>query len=110
MRDRAEGACEKHGIAADIDVGSGRFVRRCQHTVFGMLYAPVTKSLILCAKPGQVRHTHLPYKCFYIHTVVHEGLLYDTLMRLPNFIECANPNRIRNLFERICASNGQPIS
>ena len=64
---------------------------------------PITKDLVICAKPGQIRHTRLPYKCFYIHMVVHEGLLYDTLMKLPNFVENANTDRIRSIFEKICA-------
>ncbi len=63
---------------------------------------PITKDLIICAKPGQVRHTTLPFKCFYIHMVVREGLLYDILMDLPNFIENANTERVRKIFERIC--------
>lgn len=63
---------------------------------------PITKNLVICAKPGQTRHTRLPFKCFFIHLSVYEGLLYDTLMSLPNFIEPANADRIRKIFERIC--------
>ena len=63
---------------------------------------PITKDLVICAKPGQIRHTRLPYKCFYIHMVVREGLLYDALMEMPNFIEIASHERIRGIFERIC--------
>ena len=63
---------------------------------------PITKNLVICAKPGQIRHTRLPFKCHYIHMVVREGLLYDTLSSLPNFIETVNPERIRNIFDKIC--------
>ena len=64
---------------------------------------PITKNLVICAKPGQIRHTRLPYKCFYLHMIVRDGLLYDTLINMPNFIEIANHDRIRSFFERICA-------
>lgn len=63
---------------------------------------PITTNLVICAKPGQTRHTRLPFKCYYIHVTLTEGLLYDTLMSLPNFIETVNTDRIRKIFERIC--------
>lgn len=63
---------------------------------------PITKNLVICAKPGQIRHTRMPFKCFYIHMLVHEGLLYETLINMPNFIENANTDRIRRIFEKIC--------
>ena len=63
----------------------------------------ISPNTIICAKPGQTRHTRLPFKCYFIHLVVHEGMLYDILSGLPNFIETANTERIRNLFERLCA-------
>lgn len=63
---------------------------------------PITTNMVICAKPGQVRHTRLPFKCYFIHISMSEGLLYDTLMALPNFIEPANSDRIRKIFERIC--------
>ena len=63
---------------------------------------PILKSRVICAKPGQIRRTRLPFKCYYIHLVVREGLLYDTLLAMPNFIELSNPERIRNIFQRLC--------
>ena len=62
----------------------------------------ITKDLVICAKPGQIRHTRLPFKCYYVHMVVREGLLYDMLLGMPNFIENANTERIRRIFDRIC--------
>ena len=64
---------------------------------------PITKDLVICVKPGQTRHTRLPFKCYYIHMVVHEGLLYDLLSELPNFSKPPNVERIRSIFEKICA-------
>lgn len=64
---------------------------------------PISKNTVICAKPGQVRHTRLPFKCYYIHMIVKDGLLRDTLEGLPNFIEMENTDRIRNIFKRICS-------
>ncbi len=63
---------------------------------------PITTNMIICARPGQVRHTRLPFKCFFIHLIVREGLLYDTLSALPNFIEYSDTDRVRRIFERLC--------
>ncbi len=63
----------------------------------------ITTSLVICAKPGQIRHTRLPFKCYYIHMIVKDGLLRDMLAGLPNFIEMENTEHIRSIFKRICA-------
>ena len=57
----------------------------------GMIYIDkdsqkITPNLLICAKPGQIRHTKLPFKCYYIHMIVSKGTLYDTLMSIPNYI------------------------
>lgn len=59
---------------------------------------PVTEHTVICAKPGQIRHTRLPFKCHYIHMIVGEGLLYQTLTALPNFIEVTDTERLREIF------------
>ena len=43
--------------------------------------------VIICAKPGQTRHTKLPFKCYYLHLTLPEGELYSRISRLPNFIK-----------------------
>ena len=48
---------------------------------------PVRKDTVICAKPGQMRHTRLPFACYYIHLIVNEGSLCETLMDIPNFIK-----------------------
>ena len=49
----------------------------------------ITPDLLICAKPGQLRHTRLPFKCYYIHIIVTEGPLHDILLQLPNcFSSC----------------------
>ena len=31
---------------------------------------PITPDMIICAKPGQTRHSKLPFKCYYIHMIL----------------------------------------
>lgn len=64
----------------------------------------ITKNLVICAKPGQIRHTRLPFKCYYIHIIVNEGRIFDTLSSLPNYIELDDANDIRDIFVAICES------
>lgn len=63
--------------------------------------APITKNLIICAKPGQTRHTKFPFKCYFVHMILHEGILYDTLMNTPDFFEIDNIELYKEIFEKI---------
>ena len=61
----------------------------------------ITCNTVICAKPGQLRHTKLPYRCYYIHMIVSSGQLYDALQELPDFMEISNVSYIKELFERL---------
>ena len=62
----------------------------------------ITQDILICAKPGQLRHTRLPFKCYYIHMIVTEGPLYDTLMQLPNYIRPEDPSYFLQVFQQLC--------
>lgn len=58
---------------------------------------------VICAKPGQMRHSRLPYKCYYVHMIAGEGSLLEKLMQLPNFVEFPNPEPVTELFRAMCS-------
>jgi len=62
---------------------------------------PIQRGMLICARPGQMRHTHFPYRCLYVHMVLESGYLYDTLMELPNFILPEDPDFYREIFEEL---------
>ena len=64
--------------------------------------APVSPMRMICAKAGQIRKTRLPFKCYYIHMILHEGYLYDALMQTPSFIEITDREKYLSLFQRLC--------
>lgn len=66
--------------------------------------ARIEDGLIICAKPGQKRHTRLPFQCYYIHLIVSEGILYEHLLALPSFIRIQDIAPYQEIFERICRS------
>lgn len=72
----------------------------------------ISERLIISAKPGQMRHTRLPFKCYYIHMIVSEGHLFDVLSSLPNYLELANADEIKAIFLALCEAydNGAPES
>ena len=63
----------------------------------------ISTNMIICAKPGQIRHTKLPYKCRYIHMILKEGMLYNMLMNMPNFIKITNTEKYNTLFKKLCS-------
>ena len=66
----------------------------------------ISESTVICAKPGQIRHTRLPFMCYYVHMIVTEGDLLDILISLPNYIENVKSDELRDIFASICAHYG----
>ena len=61
----------------------------------------VSCDTVICAKPGQLRHTRLPFRCYYIHMIVNSGDLHGILQELPDFMEIADVPYVKGLFERV---------
>ena len=62
----------------------------------------IMENVVICAKPGQIRHTRLPFECYYIHIIVNEGALFDILTTLPNYIDFADAEPIKEIFLSLC--------
>ena len=63
--------------------------------------AQITKNLVICAKPGQKRHTRFPFKCYYIHMAVRDEFLFDMLINLPDFIDMEKSDKVREIFKKL---------
>ncbi len=63
---------------------------------------PISPDMIICAKPGQIRHTKTPYKCYYIHMILERGDLYDSLMSLQNYIKTSKFSKYLEIFKKMC--------
>ena len=71
---------------------------------------PIVKNTVICAKPGQIRHTRLPFKCYYIHIIVSEGELFDILSSFPSYIKIDGRDEIRKIFIELCEHYSAGIS
>lgn len=67
----------------------------------GSSSAPINQKLIICAKPGQTRHTKFPFKCYYVHMILHKGILYDILINTPDFFETHKSELYKGIFEKM---------
>lgn len=63
----------------------------------------ITPETVICAKPEQLRHTRLPHKCFYIHFIVYDRILFNLLTEMPSFTDIENTEEIYNIFREIIA-------
>lgn len=63
----------------------------------------IVRDLVVCAKPGQMRHTRFPFRCLYVHMIVPHGQLHDILSDLPNFFVSAHAAQYRSLLESMTA-------
>ncbi len=61
----------------------------------------VSCDTVICAKPGQLRHTKLPFRCYYIHMIVNSGVLLNVLQELPDFMQISDVAYVKGLFERL---------
>ena len=59
----------------------------------------IEPNMVICAKPGQMRHTKFPFKCYYIHMIVTGGKLYDNLMNIPNYVKTNNYEKYCEIFK-----------
>ncbi len=62
---------------------------------------PIKTNMLICAKPGQIRHTKFPFKCYYIHVIVQSGILYDILMKAPSLFETSKADVYKNIFSEM---------
>ena len=62
---------------------------------------PITRNLLICAKPGQVRHTQFPFRCYYVHLKVASGALYEMLMELPTFMSTEKRESYEAIFKKL---------
>ncbi len=63
---------------------------------------PIRPDTLICAKPGQIRHTRLPFQCYYIHFILRNGDLYDRAMKLPNFVQTEHNKEYESIFRDLC--------
>lgn len=63
----------------------------------------ITGDLVISGKPGQVRHTRLPFKCYFIHMIVRGGELYDRLQEIPPFVRVEDRQPYEQIFQSLCA-------
>ena len=65
------------------------------------LAKPISQSTLICAKPGSTRHTKFPFECYYVHLILKEGYLYESLCELPDFLDTEKADVYRSIFTRI---------
>lgn len=68
----------------------------------------IRPNMVICAKPEQTRNTKFPFKCFYVHMIIHSGLLYDVLMNTPDFFETKNFDTYERIFKTLIMHSNSP--
>ncbi len=62
---------------------------------------PIETTTLICAKPGQIRRTRMPFKCYFIHMIVTHGAIYDMLISAPNFIKIEKYSKYKKLYSEM---------
>ncbi len=72
----------------------------------------IEPGLVICAKPGQTRHTRPPFKCYYVHLLLESGTAYDVLSSAPSFfgVDAGTYEKLRTVFSEICRYNDTGVA
>lgn len=70
---------------------------------------PIRKDCIICAKPGQIRHTVLPFKCYYVHMLLDKGTLLDYIVNTPDVFKVLQRSEYVKLFTSMIAAHCSPF-
>jgi len=79
----------------DLPIGNGGF------SYVDKASFPISEDMIICAKPNQQRYTKTPFKCYYVHMIVHDGPIYEALINLPSFLETEKHSTYERILKRI---------
>lgn len=62
---------------------------------------PIRRGTFLCAKPGQMRHSSLPFRCYYVHMSTDDPQLEVLLRGLPDFGVLPQLTQVSELFGQL---------
>lgn len=62
---------------------------------------PLLQGTFLCAKPGNIRKSILPFKCYYIHLATEDPLLCSLLDRLPSLFLLPQSRELLLLWQQL---------
>lgn len=62
---------------------------------------PIDTNIVICAKPGDIRHTKFPFKCDFLHINLYDGELYDILINAPSFILTNKFHVYHDIFKKL---------
>ena len=68
---------------------------------------PMTYGTCICAKPGQLRRSILPFRCHYFHLEVTDPELNSRLAALPDVLNLYQMSEVKAIFGRIFALETQ---
>lgn len=63
--------------------------------------SPISPDMLICVKPGQIRHTKFPFKCYYIHMIIHKGELYNILSNTQDFLITDKYKNYEKIFTKL---------
>jgi len=58
-------------------------------------------NMIISAKPGQIRHTKFPFRCYYVHIMLPEGTLRNALLQTEDFFPITRYETYEKIFTRL---------
>ncbi len=69
---------------------------------------PLDAGLILCAKPGQIRHSRLPIRAYFIHLLVRDSYTKSILNKLPDVFRPTHRKKYEEIFTAIIFARQTP--
>ena len=70
---------------------------------------PISQNRIICAKPGQIRHTRQPFQCYFVHLMTDQPNLFEYLSSIPDSFVTNDRQAYQELFEDIIKAYSFPF-
>ena len=67
------------------------------------------RGTFICAKPGQVWYSQLPYRCYFLHITTEDENLISLLNSTPNFFTIYNVEKVTHIYREILRSNNNSL-
>ena len=64
---------------------------------------PIKKGAVLFAKPGDIRYSHLPFSCKFLHFNITDKSLINAVESIPSFFSVSNPKATEETLSNIIA-------
>ncbi len=92
---------KRYELELSVEDGGISYINNVPHKIL--------KNNFVCTKPGAIRNTRTPHKCYAIHFSVNNTEIQSLLDSLPDVFQPVNPSEYKKIFKKMLEVYENPI-